>query len=312
MILKIIMMLSFFVTFAVSSYEQVSIGTIDNYYKNKISKEELRVMLNEIEYQLESQLGFNVFDYSSDGKPIDIMYVPPLELENKVASKLALLTRQQEKLEKSKNDFIKEQQELTKEQKILNMKTKKINKATRLLNNYIKSANKTKNLTETQYHKIKKHVIDKQELINKKINELKIEEKIFQDKLNSYNRKVSSYNRIIREYNHLNQEITRLSRSLRKVKGRTFGYKEISLKTYYKNGKKIKEKTIKNKMNKIEIYGFDSKKQLKAVLAHEIGHLVGIPHINNKHALMHPILQEKQVRSLQLSPADIRNFKRNF
>ena len=45
-------------------------------------------------------------------------------------------------------------------------------------------------------------------------------------------------------------------------------------------------------MNKIEIYGFDNKQELKVILAHEIAHLVGIPHINVKDALMNPILQK--------------------
>jgi hypothetical protein len=103
-----------------------------------------------------------------------------------------------------------------------------------------------------------------------------------------------------------------MSRSIKKVKGRTFGLKEVSLKTYYKDGKKVKERSVTNSMTKIEIYGFESKEKLKVVLAHEIAHLVGIPHINIKNALMNPLLQKKQIENFSLTDADIRNFKRNF
>jgi hypothetical protein len=309
---KIIIIAFVLCTFSFSSYEEVRIGSIDRYYKNKISKEELIVMLEEIEQQFESQLGFNVFDYANSGKPIDIIYVPPLQLETRITRKLQLLKQKKVKLDNAKKDFSQEQNIITRKQRTLNNKTKKINKEITSLNNYISNANKTKNYSKNEYSKIKKYVQDKQKYINAKRTELKREKILFQKEFNKYNRKVFSYNNLIREHNRLSKEIIRLSRSVRKVKGRTFGYQEVSLKTYYKDGRKIKKKSVQNSMNKIEIYGFDSKNQLKAVLAHEIGHLVGIPHINAKNSLMHPILQENQINALYLIPSDIRNFKKNF
>lgn len=73
-----------------------------------------------------------------------------------------------------------------------------------------------------------------------------------------------------------------------------------------------KEKSVRNSMNKIEIYNFESISQLKAVIAHEIAHLVGIPHINEKGALMNPLLQSEQLNELYLTNEDIVNFKNNF
>jgi hypothetical protein len=65
-------------------------------------------------------------------------------------------------------------------------------------------------------------------------------------------------------------------------------------------------------MDKIEIYGFESLGELKAVLAHEIAHLVGVHHINEHNALMNPILQKNQIEDLFLTIKDITNFKNNF
>ena len=99
---------------------------------------------------------------------------------------------------------------------------------------------------------------------------------------------------------------------MRIINGRTFGFQETTLKTSYINNKEVKEKSIKNSMTKIEIYGFDSIEHLKIILAHEIAHLLGVPHINVKGALMNPILQEEQKEKLFLTLEDIENFRNNF
>ena len=59
--MKVIVIIFIFFSFAFSSYEKVKIGKIDNYYKDKITKNELLEMIKEIEKTFESQLGFNVF-----------------------------------------------------------------------------------------------------------------------------------------------------------------------------------------------------------------------------------------------------------
>jgi len=312
MILKLLLISFVSITFSLASYEKVRIGTIDSYYNNSLSKAELRAIIEEIEDKFESQLGFNVFDYSNSGKPIDILYVPPLKLEKRIDEKLLLLKKTKNQLENNKNDFASDEKIVLKKQKILNNKTKNINKEIKSLNNYIKNANRKKNVTQSEYNKIKSEIDKKQQNIKTLTRNLKNEQKVFQKEFKTYNRQVSSYNKLINKYNRLYQDINRLNRSVKQVKGKTFGLQEISLKTSYKDGRKIKEKIVTRTMSKIEIYGFETKEQLKAVLAHEIGHLVGIPHIRKKNALMHPILQENQIEFLHLTKDDIRNFKKNF
>ena len=65
-------------------------------------------------------------------------------------------------------------------------------------------------------------------------------------------------------------------------------------------------------MSKIEIYGFNNLNELKVILAHEIAHLVGLPHIDKKGALMNPIIQVNQIEKLFLTHEDIELFKRYF
>ena len=100
----------------------------------------------------------------------------------------------------------------------------------------------------------------------------------------------------------MSNELESMNRSFKKVKGKTFAQKKVTLKTYYKDGKKVEERDVEKTMNKIEIYGFDNLAELKVIIAHEIGHLVGLPHIQVEHALMNPILQKKQMFFEYLKP----------
>jgi hypothetical protein len=110
----------------------------------------------------------------------------------------------------------------------------------------------------------------------------------------------------------LARDIENLSRSIKVVKGNAISNKTILKKTYTKNGRVYKEDIIQELDEKIEIYGFESLMELKVIIAHEIAHIVGIPHIKVKGALMNPILQENQIKKLQLTKEDIRNFKKHF
>ena len=87
MFIKIIFLILSFTTFSYASFEKIRIGKIDNHYKNKINEQEFRNILNEIEYIFESELNMNVFDYSEEGKVIDIIYIPPSKLEQRINKK---------------------------------------------------------------------------------------------------------------------------------------------------------------------------------------------------------------------------------
>ena len=65
-------------------------------------------------------------------------------------------------------------------------------------------------------------------------------------------------------------------------------------------------------MDKIEIYDFETLEKFKVVLAHELGHLVGVEHVEAKGALMNPLMQDEQVKELFLTPSDIRAFNHAF
>lgn len=312
MLLKILCINIFLLSFSFSSFVKVSIGTIDPYYKNKISKIELLNILTEIETLFESQLGMNIFDYSKNGKPIDILYVPTSKAEKRMKRKQESIKLKIAKIKTIQNSLPLKLEKIDIMKKDLQRENKALNKKIKTLNTYIKQANKQKEFSKEELKKIKNYVKLEKKKIKSVSYKLKKYESKIQVKISSYNQKVRLQNYLYKEINRLNYELERLSRNFKKVKGNAISTQEITLKTFYKNGAKVKEKSVKTIRNKIEIYGFSSKNELKAVLAHEIGHLVGLPHIDVKNALMNKILQENQVKKLSLSKSDIINFKKHF
>lgn len=300
-------------SFVFASYEKVKVGTISPYYSNKISEFELEQIIKEVEIIFENQLNMNVFDYSYDGKPIDIVYIKASTLERRIKRKEKLLDSKLQKIKRFQKSFDLNQKQIKINQKILNEKTKNFNRKVKSLNEYIKGKNSQKSISKSEYEKIKKYVSSKRRSIDKELKLLKKEQRNTRKLTNRFNQKIFSYNNQIRDYNRQSKQLESMLRRFKKVKGKAFGVKEIKLKTYYKNGKKVKqEKVVTNSMNKIEIYGFESKAELKAVLAHEIAHLLGLPHTNTKKALMNPILQKNQLEKLELLPEDIALFRKYF
>lgn len=310
--MKIFLFLFISLNISFASYEQVRIGKIDSYYKNKISDQELLFLLKEIENLFESELKTNVFDYSENGKPIDILHVSNKQLEENLSKKIEKLDNKKEKLLQLQDSFLLKKDEINQLQESLNSQTKILNNKIEALNNYIKELNNKKSLPKNEYNSVKDYLRSEEEKINQ---ERKIQKDIQSDltkTVNNYKRKFFIYNSLINESNILIKEIESINVGMRIINGRTFGFQETTLKTSYINNKEVKEKSIKNSMTKIEIYGFDSIEHLKIILAHEIAHLLGVPHINVKGALMNPILQEEQKEKLFLTLEDIENFRNNF
>lgn len=302
----------FLYTFTFASFEEVKIGKIDEFYKDKITQDELIFMIKEIETLFETKLQTNIFDYSTNGKPIDILYVSSSKLENDIARKIDNLNEKKNKIEELKSFFPPKKEEISQKQLILNEHISITNQKIEDLNSYVREINSKKTVSKDEYIKIQNYIKLKKDEINKELNKKITLQNDLTIALNSHNQKVIIYNNLINDINRLSNEIESMGRNVKKINGRTFGLQEITLKTYFKDGQEIQEKSIKNSMNKIEIYGFDSKEQLKVVLAHEIAHLVGIPHIEVKDALMNPILQENQIKELNLTKDDIENFRKNF
>ncbi|QKF81734.1 matrixin family metalloprotease [Halarcobacter ebronensis] len=300
-------------SFAYCSYEKVTIGNIDPYYEHKITKEQLKDIILEIKKSFKEQLNKDIFDYSTNGKPINLVYIPTSKIEN-------LITRNQEQLQRKENLAKRLSEQLASSQKRINslkdeFKDKKaqMDKKIEIYNSYVNEQNKKKKLSKEEYQTIKEEIDKRKKVLNEHLKVYKNDKKELRKEINFYNANVIKYNRIVLDYNRLSRDIERLNRTNKKVRGQTFGEKKTIKKISFKDGKtrEIETNTTVS-MNKIEIYGFESLNELKAVLAHEIAHLVGIPHVDSKGSLMNPVLQKNQIDNLYLTKEDIAAFEKYF
>jgi len=297
-----------------AQYQQVKIGEISNKYKDQLSQKQLYNLIQEIKAQFDRQLGYSVFEYSQNGLPIDIVYVNE-------SQKRKILTRYQEEMVSIQKQIelldlqiADKRTPLNQNEKPLNDEANRLNQSIANLNSYIAKTNSTvSSLSKEQYQAIKQNVATEQSNIEKA-------KKIFDEKrtrhnrdLREFNRMISRHNSLIGKYNSLVIRIESLSESIVEVKGKAIGENITKVKTYSQAGQKIVQEENYSKMEKIEIYGFDGNmNQLKAVLAHEIGHLVGVNHIEKKGALMNPILQSNQIAKMTLTQDDIKAFNNVF
>lgn len=310
--IKIIFSILLFFTYSSASYQQVRIGTIDAFYKNKINKIELKKIILDIESTIEKQLNINLFDYSKNGKDIDIIYIEPSKLKVKILKNIKKLDNYKSKITKNQESFIFKEKYIKVFRKELKHNLSTLNKEIKDLNKYIKTQNKKKVTSKEEYNHIINRIKNDNQRIKIKKKKFKKLQKEFNIYINSYNRVLNKNNSLIYKHNRLHHKTTRMQKSFKEVKGISISNKEIRIKTYYKNGKKVKEKKVKYTARKIEIYSFETLQELKAILAHEIIHLLGIKHINVKGALMNPILQKNQIKELKLTIEDMRIIKKEF
>lgn len=170
-------------------------------------------------------------------------------------------------------------------------------------------------------------------------------EKDVRQTLDEYNSKISTYNKlaeewegkeatskIITEFKTLEQEITTLEASLKRKKQNLASLRErTNAKTEQLNNL-IKEhnnliaeynrrfskprrfdqgRYVKRGDNQaINIYQFGNRAQLKTVLAHEMGHALGLDHVDNPKSIMHKMMAEQNMANLQLTDEDIAALKK--
>ena len=295
-------------TFSYATYQQVYIGAIDKHYSDKISKEQLRLILSDIEKQFESQLGYNVFDYSMGGKPINIVYVKPSYKKRRILSKQAKLEKLTTQITALNNSLAIQQTKIKIKKIKLKQEYKTLNNAISLLNTKIMNINKRKATSQDEHDKLQKALAKEQNSIKKKTTSLKQQQSKLNKEISRFKRKIDKYNTLIARYYRVNREIESLSKNFIEVKGITKSNTNTQYTSYIMNGKKTTTKKTTTTMQRIEIYDFEDLQTLKVVLAHELGHLVGVGHIDVKGALMHPLMQEEQKKQLSLTYDDMQVF----
>lgn len=108
-----------------------------------------------------------------------------------------------------------------------------------------------------------------------------------QQAIEHYNQQINTLNQTA---SNLNQHAQDFNRSVASYQSR-FVPREFEKGVY--NGKQI------------NIYEFNNLPELRLVIAHELGHALGLGHNNAPYALMYPMMQHQNINDFQLTQADI-------
>jgi chaperonin cofactor prefoldin len=311
--LRIFLLILVIITTIDAKYEKVKIGNIDSFYSDKISDNELYQMILEIKDEFDNKIGVTVFDYDEDvGKPIDIIYVPKSRQKREYEKALNSLESQKMKIDDLKDKLLQNKEIIEEDVKILEQQNQDINNRISKLNSYITKLNSRKDLSKNEYNEAKEYIDTEQRRINTQTRRFNQDNRQYKSKLIKYKQSISFYNNAINKYNRFQRKLEIMARSIKEIKGVAKGYTQTTVKKFHENGKTYTQKETLSYMEKIEIYGFEDLKELKAILAHELGHLVGLGHINKEGALMNPILQQNQVKNFSLTKYDVKEFRKIF
>ena len=167
---------------------------------------------------------------------------------------------------------------------------------------------------------------------NKKLNAYNIQKDTYEAKQNKYNEDVSywndrggapekEYNDLANQKVNLDNEFNSLTVSLNELKAlstKINTYRDSHNATVKEvnavvdavnahNGTEFEEGVFDPKDNSITIYEYENALGLKRVLAHELGHALGIDHVLNKNSIMYYLNDSKDFK---LSNEDIQALKK--
>ena len=307
---KIFGILLFFYGTLFADFQKVKVGFIDPSFD--ITKVQVEQLLRTIEKELEAQIGLNLFDYDPEGKPIDFIYMAPSQKKQNIQSSINKLQRSFSQIEQFAKRLTQKRQKVLEKEKDVVERKKSLDRQIVQLNNKIDQFNNLKKTNEKEFHSSKKRLETEQKKLQTRINKWNQANRNYEVYLNAYNQQVIDYRLRVKSYNRLQRALETLVRTSPEIQGAAKGYKKVVYNSFEKDGNIFIDKKQTTIMEKIEIYGFESLAHLKAILAHELLHLVGIGHTQSKGALMNPILQENQVQYLQLNSADIKIIKEVF
>ncbi len=259
------------------------LGDIDSRFN--ITQRELRKIMEEVEQLWESTVNKDLIELSPNGKvALNLIYSEEQkrtdaeqQFSNRITAKEQQVSVKERQYERLSERYKKAEKEVRQTLDKYNSKISTYNKLAK----------------EWDGREATSTIVAKFKTLEQEISELETSLKRKKQNLSTLrertNTKTEQLNSLIKEQNNLIEEYNRrFSKSRRFDQGR-----------YVKRGDN----------QAINIYQYGNRAQLKTVLAHEVGHALGLGHVDNPKSIMHNMMAEQNMANLQLTQEDISALK---
>ncbi|NBC66668.1 MAG: matrixin family metalloprotease [Bacteroidetes bacterium] len=256
-------------------------GDIDERFS--ISKEEVIRLMEEVALLWSDAAGTTVIEYDEDGEiALNLVYAEEQQLTDREKQFRDRLEHEEFSINALENEYTRMNKEYEQEVEKYDEDSRELQESIDHLNVWVRQINDQGGFNEEDLNRFerRKAEIDQVKMdLERTERALKRKAAELNDKITFLNKKVEAKNRLVDEYN----------RQFTGTRKFTQGAYEWS-----------------NDSRTINIYHFLDKNELRLVIAHEMGHALGITHVSNPKSVMHELLEQQNRRDLELTGEDIR------
>jgi len=263
---------------------EIGVGSLDNRFQ--IDRITLENALRDVADLWSSAMGEPVVVYSEDAElTVDLVYAEEQQLTDSERQFRDRLQSESMSIEMMERRFNERENEYEINARIYEDEMEQLQVSIDRLNQWVNIHNRNGgfNDDELRQYEYRKASIDKRsEALERKQGGLMKDAETLNRMIRDLNRRIEDKNELVDEYN------------------RTYtGERKFTQGAYEWN------QTGKS----IQVFQFSSLDELKLVLAHEVGHALGLPHVENPSSVMYYLMGNQKVNGLALTGEDIEALK---
>lgn len=259
---------------------ELRVGSLDDRFQ--IDRGTLEGALREVADLWSSALGRPVVVYSEEAElVVDLVYAEEQQLtdserqfRDRLQSESISIEVMERRFNERENDYERKARRYEEEMKELQTSIDRLNQWVNIHNR-----NGGFNEDELRQYEYRKASVDKK---SEELEKLQLE--LMRD-AETLNRMISDLNRRIEDKNELVDEYNRTFTGERKFTQGAYEWNHSG--------------------ESIQVFQFSSLDELKLVLAHEVGHALGLPHVENPSSVMYYLMGNQKVNGLALTSEDI-------
>ena len=257
---------------------EYSLGDFDNRFG--ISKEVFLAKISEAELVWEEALGKELFTYSENGKmKVHLVYDYRQQTTDRLTAVEGSISADKVEYHTLRIDYDNQKQEYNQKSKEHDQRSEEYDKDL------------------ARYDADVEYWNDKGGAPEKEYQVLKVEQERLNTEAEILNKKASELNSLVKKIEETAAEVNDLAKKLN-IKVETFNTIGDTTGEEFSEGEYVRDE----EGERINVYEFETETELQRLLEHELGHALGLNHVEDPHAIMY---QMNSSNNLALTPDDL-------